>query len=104
MDRSFVDGNQDLFTKHLKQLYGGEPYGLLENWNAVTMPFTDAVKDQLLYHSNEIDYGNLSKYDGYHIGVATEAWSSLSSGKIEKINYVIWILPANPRITPTTQH
>jgi hypothetical protein len=92
---------QTLSDKHRTQLYGGEPYGLLEDWNAVTIPDINLVKKQVVSPLNEINYLNLSGYAGYHIGVASQAEANSSNGgKISKINYYIYILPANPKITP----
>ncbi|MFT8389409.1 MAG: D-alanyl-D-alanine carboxypeptidase, partial [Lentilactobacillus hilgardii] len=85
---------QTLSDKHRIQLYGGEPYGLLEDWNAVTIPDINLVKKQVASPLNEIKYSNLSGYAGYHIGVASQAEANSSNGgKISKINYYIYILP-----------
>jgi hypothetical protein len=100
MNDNYRDVDQNMFTNHLVQEYGGEPRGLEEDWGYVGTPDISLVKTQLSNKLNEIDYTNLSNYDGYHIGVATEAESSPPSEKIEKINYVVWILPANPIIAP----
>lgn len=79
---------------------GGHPYGLLEDWNAVTVPNVSLVKKQVADPLSTIDYSDIEKYKGYHIGVASEAKSSSSnSSKITKIDYYIYILPANPKIT-----
>jgi hypothetical protein len=95
--------SQAYWSKRLIQLYGGEPQGLLQNWNFVKQPNIALVKDQLVNHSNEINYSNLSNYNGYHIGVAVKAASSNSnSNNIGKINYRIYLLPANPKITTTS--
>lgn len=92
---------QTLADKQEVQLYGGHPYGLLQNWNDVKSPDITLVKNQLINESNEIDYSNLNKYIGYHIGVASKAEANMPNGrKITKINYEIYILPPNPKITP----
>lgn len=98
MNDNYRDIDQNMFTKYLDQLYGGHPYGLEQDWGAVPTPDVNLVKSQQSSTGyNPINYATLSKYDGYHIGVATEAQSPLPN---EKINYVIYILPANPTITP----
>lgn len=94
--------SQAYWSKRLIQLYGGEPQGLLQNWNFIKQPNISLVKDQLVNHSNEINYSNLSNYNGYHIGIAVKATSSNSdSNNIEKINYRIYLLPANPKVITT---
>ncbi|GHP13679.1 hypothetical protein YK48G_11040 [Lentilactobacillus fungorum] len=100
-DHYHYNNPQIKLTNYLTQLYGGQPQGLLKDWGYVSKPDTSLVKAQQSINLNPIDYANLSKYDGDHIGVATEAWSSLPDGKIEKINYVIYVLPPNPTITPS---
>ncbi|MCV3741247.1 D-alanyl-D-alanine carboxypeptidase [Lentilactobacillus hilgardii] len=91
-----------LLDKYIVQTYGGHPYGLLEDWNAVTSPDIELVKKQVVDPLSTIDYSKLSNYAGYHIGVASRAEANSSNGgKISKINYYIYILPANPKITPT---
>jgi hypothetical protein len=96
--------SQAYWSKWLIQLYGGEPQGLLQNWNFISQPNISLVKNQLVNHSNEINYSNLSDYNGYHIGVAVKATSSNSnSTKIGKINYRIYLLPANPKIVTSGQ-
>ncbi|MGP3641509.1 D-alanyl-D-alanine carboxypeptidase [Lentilactobacillus hilgardii] len=94
-------GDQEtLLDKYIVQTYGGHPYGLLEDWNAVTVPNVSLVKKQVADPLSTIDYSDIEKYKGYHIGVASEAKSSSSnSSKITKIDYYIYILPANPKIT-----
>ncbi|QHB53169.1 D-alanyl-D-alanine carboxypeptidase [Lentilactobacillus hilgardii] len=94
-------GDQEtLLDKYIVQTYGGHPYGLLEDWNAVAAPNVSLVKKQVADPLSTIDYSDIEKYKGYHIGVASEAKSSSSnSSKITKIDYYIYILPANPKIT-----
>lgn len=99
-DHNHYEDLLGMLKQHLIQLYGGQPQGLLRDWNSVSRPDPNLVKAQLSIMLNPIDYANLSKYDGYHIGVATEASSAVPNGKIEKINYIIYVLPPNPTVTP----
>ena len=93
------DEQQQLFTKRLVQLYGGQPQGLRQDWGFVTKPDISLVKKQLSFHLNDIDFSNLSKYAGYHIGVATNAWSPYTNGTIKEVKYDVYIVPANPTIS-----
>ncbi|MBZ2199829.1 D-alanyl-D-alanine carboxypeptidase [Lentilactobacillus hilgardii] len=95
--------DQPLFSGRLVKLYGGSPQGLLQDWGFVQNPDIYTVKSQLSNRLNEIDFSNLDQYQGYHIGVASEAESdNPGGGKISRVNYYVFILPANPKITPST--
>lgn len=75
----------------------------MQDWGYTQKPDINAVKSQLDNRLNEIDFSNLDQYQGYHIGVASEAKSDTpGGGKISKVNYYVFILPANPQITPST--
>ncbi len=102
LDNHGLARDQTRFSGRLVKLYGGEPKGLLEEWDGVPRADINLVKNQVESPLNEIKYSNLSQYAGYHIGVASFLAPFTSSKDAHKIGYYIFTLPANPTINPST--